>query len=682
MMSAQPTADIAAWGCRQLDAIASAGVEGQLAAVAANAPAAIIAALFAHSGNADVAAWACRAIGSIVVYSDTGQRNAVLAGAPSAIASALLSSSTIPCPAASMGSLNWARVLQWGWLALIRLGQLFPCFQEAEAGSSCSISAGAIARFCGAVHWRLPHAQICRNGSDLADSRGLTVTIAVGCEADEHFVRDLARGCGIHPLPENIVVCVSDWLPPSGFTAVESRYATGLAEWTLAQLIDEARRLLPFVSIEHRLAAVDSVLSTSVASSAVSLPCMGEAEAAPDLPGIVVRVVVPISRVVVTNAVVALLLERFRLPGSSVTVWVAKELDCEMPAPGALLGVRCPKLGPCAAPRTEVVEITGDHHRRIFVDHIDAATSPAPREWGIISSAGGYVMYGRRMFLLTSGHGFRPHTCQNACAIRSFDDNTRLSDNFRFVGSVWPSNADSATPMFLYRPVVGELYEISAVADISLFEVPTTYESGAVLQSGSAFAVAGDPVVMSTLNEGSIGTLITCSFNNGTTGVYRVCGIAESIAGACMGRVGPVVMHYSYTAQYVEGTPIQQGYPGALARTASMEVHSFVRSLVASVSASDRNILLLDEPEGHIFDGTCFAGASGTVERYAYFTPAGCALSQAARILGTRDLREVAYVGVPQVTPPLTEPGPAPAASLGLAARIWHSLGSLCRRGM
>jgi len=237
---------------------------------------------------------------------------------------------------------------------------------------------------------------------------------------------------------------------------------------------------------------------------------------------------------------------------------------------------------------------------------------------------------------------------------------------------------DESTPMFLYRPSINEQYLTSAVADVSLFEVPAaTYTSGAVLQPGAAFVDPRDPTVLLPLSLHSIGSDITCRFNNNLTGVYRVGGIAQSIAGASVGHVGPAVLHYSYTAQYVEGAAMRQGYSGAPASSATGQLHSFARSVVAAVTASDLTLLLLDE--GRLFDGTCFAGATGEVDRYVCFTPAECALAQAARILGTRDLRDIAYVGTPV---PRVEVLPVPlAVPRGLAARFWLMLGNLFRRG-
>ena len=56
-MTAQSSADAAAWGCRQLHMIASADSAGQLAAVEARAPQAIVSALRRHVGRSEVVEW-------------------------------------------------------------------------------------------------------------------------------------------------------------------------------------------------------------------------------------------------------------------------------------------------------------------------------------------------------------------------------------------------------------------------------------------------------------------------------------------------------------------------------------------------------------------------------------------------------------------------------------------------
>jgi len=150
----------------------------------------------------------------------------VLAGAPVAVFAALRAHAE-----------NSTAVLQWGLLACIRLGQIFPCSHIGTL--SVGDVASATARFCEAVKWRLPSAQIFQHR--LQESGAPSFLVSVGCEADLHFACDLARGCGLHHFPENVAIRVCDSVPPSGITdaqRTETRANAGLAEKLCSTRLD------------------------------------------------------------------------------------------------------------------------------------------------------------------------------------------------------------------------------------------------------------------------------------------------------------------------------------------------------------------------------------------------------------------------------------------------------------
>ena len=730
-MTARSSADVAAWGCQQLDAIASADAAGQRAAVVAHAPEAIVAALRCYVGRADVVEWGCRALGSIAVFHPAGQQAVVLAGAPSAIAFAVTRplfavargaggaaasflQSTTRADAAQLDSTDAALevvasvdaagpcdadmdagvvCVQWACLALSRMGQILPRVPGVAAGSVTAASSGARVddvlggsacaatktdNFLGAVRWRLRapviyqtviNADLRTRGEPVPDS-DIRFTVCVQSEVEGCLVRDLARSCGLYPLPGNIVIHVaSNTCSPSvlafALAAESSRVDNILAlapSTRQCLVLEETRRLLPYVSIERRWAAEKSPLAASTAtataaSSAAFSSSSGRAapQSAPashfspgpgeklglwECPAVTsedVRVVVPPSRYAVTKAVVCILLQRLKCHANVVTVWAADEMDCAMPAPGMLLGVKCPDPHPRVKPRVRIVAADG---RRVFVDSFQSDVNPLPINTGISCHLGAYIRHQQHLYMLSTGHGILPRTCEHAYAIRDWDDSSSQSEVCPFVGSVWPLFIDASTPPFRYG-------NLQAVADISMFKVPETYCSDAAIQTGADFVDAREPNILRPLNLQSVGSEITCSFHNGDSGVYRVCGIGESVAGATVGHTGAAVMHYSYIAEYVNGSRIRQGHSGAPAASPTGNPHSFVRSLVAAVSPTDWDKFLKHD-DGRIFDEQCFAtGEGGTVERYACFTPAECALAQAMRLLGAYDMRDVAYVAVP-----------------------------------
>jgi len=162
-----------------------------------------------------------------------------------------------------------------------------------------------------------------------------------------------------------------------------------------------------------------------------------------------------------------------------------------------------------------------------------------------------------------------------------------LSENCVYAGSVWPSLVDSGTPEFLYRQDVLSR-PISAVADVALFRVPSPYEWSAVIQTGSSCVADGDWTILRPLDVVDA-DIVTCSlYRNGihAEGRYRVCGIAQSSAGANRGIIGADIAHFVYIMQYVSGQLVVAGDSGAPAITASGQLHSFVRSIATCAPAA------------------------------------------------------------------------------------------------
>lgn len=623
--------DVSLWGCCSLEAITADHPAGQHAAVDAGAPAVIVASMRAHPGFADVELWGCRSLGNIAAFFHHGRLALLVAEAPAAILAALrkhtYSHSTdalasmaddeatlttagdVPVTAKSSVSPLTAAVCQWGTLALVRFAQvLHPVPREAAATATMMSSteraaslARAVAVFIETVKWRLRTTAVYTDfGRDGSEPRTL---ISVGCDADVQFARDIARECGLHPLPPHIMIYVSPSVMPSILSLVECPNARHDCNLTMQITVSEIRRLLPFVSIEHRWPMEQS----TVASAATEI-----------------RVMAPFQAVVVTHAVVCSVVERLQSCSLAIAVWGTAEVHAEFPASSDVLHALCRGA--------QLAGVMAPHDSDLPPKE---RLPPVNRPHVIASSVSSYITERSGItHLITTGHKLPTTGCERAhCG----------TEILSYVGHTDPLQKQDAVFYYFASPLA--IVSSPAVADIALFLVPGKCVTAANFDS-SRFADMSSPEVVRALDAHD--TLITCPFPRGV-GVYQTRGISIRTASP----IGPQIDHVVFVAQHVSGECIIAGDSGGPSYPSLDRPHMLPHSFVHSAVLSAPYDVCVAALQSEFDDGILVHYMREHPECiYGCFTPAAFVLAQAASIL-TRNrttlvhLSDIAYTTTP-----------------------------------
>lgn len=629
--------DVMQSGCSSLGCIIAGLAEGQQAAVDAGAPAAIVAAMSAHPCNC-ISEQGCRALASLVAFSPAGQQAAVTAGAPDIIVAAMVRADDV-------GSADCAALRQWGCLALSRIAQ---CVTVDDVGPSgpclfdeAPVIEAVLSKFVDAMRSRLPTASLFHPAKGMpGDGRACDVAlwVTVGCDADEQLARDCARICGLHPLPSFLrIATLPGGVAASGFSdrlCLEVQAdVTGLSALRCA--VGEIRRLLPFATIESR-ASPD--VDTSAADSTVAgggVPRVG-----PELPSLsptgsslTSRVVVPFNRGIVANAMVTYLLHRLREPRLDVSVWCAVETKLALPCLSDCVYVESPDIPPMNS-RGILTGSNGDVYLSNVPRRDPIAGGPAAGgQHEVECTPGAWFGHGRAAYLLTSAHMLSLNSTQ---ARSRRDPADAACEFFPFVGGVDPSFIDTRTRCFQVRDSMSS-GATSTVADVAVFRAPSKYSAGTACLRGVDFLDLDSDGIVSYPPTGVI-EMLTCSLPRGD-GHFLVSGTARRWEGT----TGYLKEHVLFLAQHVLGEDIEQGNSGSALRGVR-GLHSFVHSRVLAASFQVCRAALIAGDDA--VDALLVELARHPENVYLTFTPASCALAQAASILRV-PLRELAYTSPP-----------------------------------
>lgn len=612
--------DVTQWGCSSLDCIVADLTEGQQAAVDADAPAAIVAAMSAHQCNF-ILEQGCRALASLVAFFPAGQQAAVTAGAPDVIVMAMVRADDV-------GSADCAALRQWGCLALCRIAQ---CVTDVDFGPSDVDGAQAIeavlGKFVNALRSRLPTASLFHPAKGMSgDERACNVVlwVTVGCDADEQLARDCARICGLYPLPSFVrIATLPGGIEASGLSdslCYEVRAdVTGLSALRCA--LSEIRRLLPFVTIE-------SWTSPSCDSSAAAASV-----AAGDGVSEKTRVVTPFNRGIVVNAIVTYHIHRLRSLPLEVSVWCAVETALALPCPSDCIYVESPDIPPMNSRGI----LTGNDGN-VYLENVPRrnpiAGGPAAGSRRIVQcTTGAWIGHGRATYLLTSAHMLSSNSVQ---ARSTRNPANAACEILPYVGGVDPSFIDAQTHCFQVKESMSSGAS-SAVADVAVFRAPRKYSAGAVCLRGVDF-LDSDGVVSPPIG---VVEIVTCSLPHGD-GHFLISGTVRRSEG----RTGYLREHVLFLAQHIQGCDIEQGNSRSELRGVC-GLHSFVHSRVLAAPFSVCRAALLAGDDA--VDTLLVELAHKPENRYLTFTPASCALAQAASILRVL-LRELSYTALPVVS--------------------------------
>lgn len=631
-MRTHPTdADVALWACRALGNIAAFFREGQAAVIRTCAHIAIAVVLGKYT-NACVEAGAEKTLLAPPAVRACDRYAACLTSLPR-------DSRSEAAPVAEA-------IAQWGFLALARISQLHmtdveasfsifirerihansvpedessivgaaPAIRNDTSGSRLALGDGATASrqasidsFLGTLRWRLPTASVYTAfpSDDFPDGR---THISVGCSADVHFARDIARECGLCPLPLSVVILLSPIVVPSILSNAQCELARSGSALALQVAQDEVRRLLPYVTIEQRWPTGLSDHTTALLSRVSDT-----------------RVVVPFDKAAVTQAVVNCVLERMQCPSLVLTVWGSLEIERALPAPSDVLQVICPGISTDIAPRGmfDVLTSEGVMH---FLEHLrlrPVATEQPSDELGLASSLGSYFTDGRNQFLLTSAHKIPSHGCEFA---RSGVSSTSsiFDEHFVYVGHDIP---ESPWPFFFRRTPISPGV-VTGIADVAVFQIHGNYSTGAITKWGSDYANSLFPDVVTSL--AATDTDVICPFPRGR-GIYRTRGTSDRLVSS----VGDAIYRVVLVAQHVSGERIIAGDSGgpcysAVAGGLQKFPHAFVRSTILSAPFALCANALKDGFDDNLLRDYIREHPESV---YGGFTPAAHALAQASSLL-------------------------------------------------
>lgn len=255
------------------------------------------------------------------------------------------------------------------------------------------------------------------------------------------------------------------------------------------------------------------------------------------------------------------------------------------------------------------------------------AGGPAARGRHVVQcTAGAWIGHGHTAFLLTSAHMLSSNSTQ---VLSRADPADTACECLPFVGGVDPSFVDADMRCYLLRASTSSWVE-NAVADVAVFRASGNYLAGATILRGADYIDAGGAVTPPT---GDVET-ITCSLPQGD-GDFLVSGAARRWEG----RTGYLAEHTLFLAQHMIGGDIEPGNSGAALR-GFRGLHSFVHSRVLAASFAVCRAALLAGDDA--VDTLLVELARNPESIHLTFTPASCALAQAASIMQV-PLREMSY---------------------------------------
>lgn len=629
-------AAVAQTGCCTLDSIAANHPAGQQAAVDADAPAAVVAAMSAHAGVVDIAEQGCRALASMVAFFPAGQQAGVSAGAPDVIAAAMVRAMSARPGTDAVDDAGSSALHEWGCLALCRIAQRVSTHGEpgcsrrvggltASGSAPDSADSAVLGTLVFVLRSRLPTAQYF---SPSIETDGVDLWVSVGSDADLQHAFDCARICGLYPLPSNIrIEAKPGVIAASGMIASQCLEARSDASGRLAHhlAIYEIRRLLPFVTIEDR---GSPILEMPNAGSGGTVG--GEAlreHYAMTLTHSSTHVVVAFDRGIVVGAMVDYILALLRGPLLDISVWCAVETELALPQPSDPIYVDSPDI-PALASRGILSSSRGTFLERVSrLQPVPGGPAPGGLH-RVECSAGAWFKSGQISYLLASGHHLSSHT---TCLRTTAKVSDPACEVLPFVARVDPSFIDADTPVFPMKTV-----SLRAVADIAVLRAPSKYEAGAVTLGGASFLDGAGLLLPPCESSGRI----TCSFPHGI-GHFQLCGTARRTEG----RAGYLADHVVYLARHTGGVDIDPGHSGSAANSAK-GLHSFARSRVVAAPLPLCRAALLAGDES--IDSLIKSLARDPRNVYLTFTPASCALAQAAAVLGVL-LRDLSYTTSPVI---------------------------------